>query len=1806
MDGGDPYQKIRENAIDNIRSLKMNYSMNKERALHYYKGTYYDAINRFLETGDMNVPPYGNRVLKSIQLKGAIPYLDQATSEHTTPSNILYKGLSKYWMSFLQDKNVGDIVTFPGFLSTTTDMITAMKHARSELAYIHVNKDTKGYQYPGSLEPEFLMQRGQSFQIKDILMNNDKPHYILKHLIEQKALGGSLPSFESGGPQSIYNMNDASMLTSLLSPDQVDHSAKVMAYASHIWSMINGSDEGHIMLQNAASLHDIGKIIDPKSHGKLAGKFGSLLGIDKISKFLINNHSGTRQPSLKGFKKSQRSDIRKMLGVLRLADVSARVGTLPLSMKNGSLKLGDIRELDINKHRLKRIKSSIKMINRMAGGYTPYKGDSYIQELQHRIDSSYVPHSIPTLQELANNISPVERLRHQLMLSTVPRRMAGGSIQSFFDGGLTALVSPEFLSGAWNSIQMGIGAMGSLGVGALGYEYIQDIRRNQFFERFGSGDLTSEGVARLQKLLNLKQFQGLQNDAYGYIVNQNPFMDANIDRLSIKLNKITLWDKIKRRLGRASGGSIQSSLDKHFSYNKINGPEKDLQMFYVRVLDRIINRDDKYKYLNRALGGSLSGGSRGIPALVSAKEAYLSPKMAGLLGSRKLDILRSMADDNTLMDDIPELRKLFGGVPSINGAGVFVGGSGNPTADDIFTYLEPGSYILDYQTLEAMRKLDPRSVKFSGAISGIPIRRATGGVIGFAAGGFGDRVRAFASNFYNEFKYPYQAEQTKIGSSVRLQTAGYGTFDNTGIFSIDPRVNAQNQAAIDRYQTELENWAVNIFSHLKPEDAKKRVSANIQEQTKNIVKGSGTNAVNVEETFKTIRPEVIFDSKDLEKIGKTSENIVESFKKMTDNAFRDPNNSNKFFKTLNLGLVETEKHVKNVSLEFTALGKFSSHMKDFSFRLASVSMAAMGVNFSTMAVFQSITSGISQISAPFNDLESLMQNIGYLKAFGDAANVPNGAIQSLTSNTEGLVDTWKKIGGMTAYLQLSFASLGEALFKNDDMMEAFTNGMEEVFVTLRDPQTIRTIADLFTSMSKSLPVLADVVKGVAAALKLVADQPMIMQIMMYSTIFSMLLQPLFSLGSALLTFVGIGAGFINWSRGAVIAIKSLNIAFLGLNTTLVASLAYLVLIALAIEGVARAYEFFTGSELTFKPSNFIMGALRFASGGDDYVEGAGTTTNDKIPYMLSRGERVIPAELNARHYAEYEALETAATGEDYVGGSPLLNLTDYRYYEGIKTVTSIDTMKANQDTADTLTAARDGNAIRVIVKNANEIGGRHEEQQNEIQAPFSGGTPQLERIINPAQGVKIFDILGKLKPDLKLDWKPDLKFDLGKLDFKFDLGKIIADLFKKGGEIKPDEKIDTKSEPKSTLDWYKSFIDQVKSARGSMSDDDWKPNERYFNTEDLKPKSSKTKGGILDIFKKFIPDSLNGFAAPEFARGDITKGNVVKSIIADKGPLKTGTGMLSYANPLDIFSVLNILNAGRFGTGATVAETVNQTIGGAITGLGVAGSLVGGGALKAAGFSKIGAAIALPGQVISKAALPLAAATPFLIGAEGAMANRRFLAGESIENIKNTPFDELSSAEKFATVLTGGIGTSATANGLKVLVEMHGEEAARQSLIATQTSIDSIANSNLIPGLNVLNRGLSAVGGPSIGEIGVGGAMTLVGLPESIIDFAHAVAGLPAWFESLIKPEDQGDQATGSIAQTYNEMNKRIDTSGMQYVGKTDEVVAWMNQQIAAQQQPQLNNISFVINAQPDIADQVYGIVDNALRSNGFYDGQRV
>jgi len=1356
----------------------------------------------------------------------------------------------------------------------------------------------------------------------------------------------------------------------------------------------------------------------------------------------------------------------------------------------------------------------------------------------------------------------------------------------------------------WKMKQLGISddllsTFASMRGPATGRFYMHDQSGRRYFAEGGYTGQSWKDYLKQQAIeANLKDIK-FNDSALRFPSNQgfgiNP---ADIPNLSsLKLNEINKLIPLKRAIGGIVGPNYQL---------------RDNAMKRLMLLRNMTQSGQRLKDLRQTAQINMQLGNTAL---------FRSPNTAaGVINARVLNNLTSRFSGQ-------KLGKFASGGNVPKSGGKFVG-KGSITSDSIAATL-PNGYVIPGSTIRAMGRgyFDnlTGNKSFIGNNSGMPAMVSNGeyflgeptvramggsgwfdsllsmtrdsslspkeanklGINRFAAGGgVGDALKTFVSHYFN----PYQKTEQTTGANIRVVTRGdFGGEED--ILSQE-----SNRKLVDTFEEQLQRRLETFFKGtIDQDDILQRLTVTIGK------KQYTTAAGNVGEEV-TLQPKFKWSEEDATKLGLTEKQMREQIEQtMTSNLYGKSNEGFERVRPLsgiNIGTLKTtEKALMGVNGQYTRMGKFSGMLKDLSFRLASVSMSAMGVYFSTMGLFTAISQGVTAITDPLKDIETLTQNIGVVKAFGSSIGFGSEQLKYFGVNSKDLVETWKKVTATGAATQVMFADLGNKVFGDGRVLTAFNKTLQDVFKSLGEKGSINIFKDFLITIIQSIPTAVDALKTMQSAIQVLADQPLAMKALMWAVAMSMVVQPVVSLGSAFLTLTGMAAGFANSSNNAVYGIQAMTKAMTGLNSRILAASLYVLALLAAWEAVARIANTvglkneLAPSQVLPKLAGDIMGGVGekiggFAKGG--LVGGSGDGDDDANVVKLSRGEYVI----NARA-AKRLGKDTLDQLNGYaLGGSPFtltpegsLDITETRYFGNKNIDLNSTMMKDTANMADVMTTVRQGRDLRVYVTNGSELmggTGLTNANQPDNGLPFEfGGAPELQdmNIVPAKYSMRI--------PDIKI---PDILKDAGRwISIKLSgLGDMLRGAF---DWIKV--RLPLGEWLKAVSDWFKG-IDFTK-LKTAISEGFTKLTNDFirFGTENYKNLGLRYEGGqpkyyAGDIVKGptktgWSPLNVNkynalglydyGYNLPEIGKGGgWSKLDVVKAALYGGGNLGKvipdyGTHALGGAMP-DPGMILNVLGtaARTKDIGATITEGINQTVTGALTmgGIGVAHY----GGAWAASKGMTGTAVLLGGG----SRLAIGAGT---LGTEAIPLLGMMEAGSAWSDYKRglKTAEELKQQQGVAGMFTGSMGSTSAAYA------MEGDRnavLARGQMYENMGKIYDFINPLGVTGtigkaLDTYKQITNALGvtggydeqgnakfgiasgaidfltkGITSNELFAGSAFAAEGAPQVL----NSIAGMVT---QLFNSNQSNINTTNGIVTNYNPNVPVVN--GMQYVGKTEDLI---------------------------------------------------
>jgi len=406
---------------------------------------------------------------------------------------------------------------------------------------------------------------------------------------------------------------------------------------------------------------------------------------------------------------------------------------------------------------------------------------------------------------------------------------------------------------------------------------------------------------------------------------------------------------------------------------------------------------------------------------------------------------------------------------------------------------------------------------------------------------------------------------------------------------------------------------------------------------------------------------------------------------------------------------------------------------------ASISMSSMGVYFSILGLVTSIQSAVTMLTTAVMDLNKAFQASSYLKAFGKSVGFSNEQIKAVTGSSKELIDTWKKVTAIQSYIQTMFAKLAIALFSNKTFLTAVTESFTTLFNELSKKETLEAFTSLVTSLVKVIPTVVPALKTFVDVLSLISKNEALVKLMTYAFIFSMLLQPVTSLISAISAMISVLMGLSGWlmttSVEATLTGRSFMSMAVGANAATVgltgmSRAMYLLGMAtrialpifLAVDVALTAMNRLGYSPIQGPLSGTIANLagsperteMAYATGGE--VNGPGDSDDDKINARLSDGEYVINAKsarkLGRRTLDKLNKLATGgATNPAAIPSMGIVpNLAaenkaqDTREYNRRILGINTDIDNSTTETNDMIKGAYGSRAHHVIVDNADQMG----------------------------------------------------------------------------------------------------------------------------------------------------------------------------------------------------------------------------------------------------------------------------------------------------------------------------------------------------------------------------------------------------------------------------------------------------------------------------------------------------------------------
>ena len=450
------------------------------------------------------------------------------------------------------------------------------------------------------------------------------------------------------------------------------------------------------------------------------------------------------------------------------------------------------------------------------------------------------------------------------------------------------------------------------------------------------------------------------------------------------------------------------------------------------------------------------------------------------------------------------------------------------------------------------------------------------------------------SNVVDKGYYGHKEEQisTITGTSHKLVLGG------KNLTEADAFKAAAHKTYYEQIDDKMKQMAEDLFgAKLGKERARGMVDVK-----KNIYtsKEDGKTSAHISTTIKA-------SDKDLKSLGLTADDVSNILNRRMSKALGQAE----------IHLDRFDHTVKSTSKGITALHKVSGIFGNLSWKMASLSMSAMGVYFSLQGVFMTIRQGVESVLTPLRNLDTVFQNIGKANAFSHGMNRADQIMKKLGITTQDLVHGFENVSLLDASMGTMWASLSAKIFKNDKFVDMLIDTFEDLFKTLSNKENLNAFVELITQMVKAIPDAVDALKMVTGAIKIFTDSNIkflgksIFTWIAFAAAASLIAQPVLSGAAAVLTM----------AAAASVALPAIG----ALITSVSGMIVPILLVAAAWEVLGRAITAVTKIDVP-TPTKIIGGIAQSTMGAvgfkDGMIEGKGTSTSDSIPAIGPKNEPI--------------------------------------------------------------------------------------------------------------------------------------------------------------------------------------------------------------------------------------------------------------------------------------------------------------------------------------------------------------------------------------------------------------------------------------------------------------------------------------------------------------------------------------------------------------------------------------------------------
>lgn len=731
-----------------------------------------------------------------------------------------------------------------------------------------------------------------------------------------------------------------------------------------------------------------------------------------------------------------------------------------------------------------------------------------------------------------------------------------------------------------------------------------------------------------------------------------------------------------------------------------------------------------------------------------------------------------------------------------------------------------------------------------------------------------------ATNFETTIGGEYEIDALK-----RLTDKDYETLLETGVMpggvTADPRLESylKNLKMVEGLDEKLKDFAEQIFGH---KEARNWVGTNVSKEMRDVEvydytdPNTGNDVTHTEKReFANVSAEIRATDQQLSEMGKTSDEVKVQFEQFIKNTLQGTQSTNPSFQNL-------QRNVEGVRREFTGLWKTGNMFKDISWRMASLSMSAMGVYFSIQGVVMMLQQGFGALITPLSDVDKLFESIGISNAFAPELIKASSIMDNLEVSTNDMLNAWKNVSGLQASWNAGLAAFGAQLF-DEETTNNIAAAFSKLFTSLNESGNIEKMQSFFETLITALPPVISGLNAFVDVIKWIAEQDTfgegwLISLSSYALILSLFAQPITAFGASIGTIIGAGikagaviVGLAQAGQLGTATFAKFTSVMVGFGTSMAFLLKWGIILDAIVLSLNSLLEVLgndfrlpsivgqlTGVN-TFQDAGRAIGLFSKGNVFEDGIVQGERQGIDSVPALtpsgpalIAPGEAILPADL-VDIYGEQNVSDFIKTndvneltnnrksnGGVYNNGGGYLssdnNILSLRQISTTNDRFMGDISRFTGESSDYLNASFDGGAFHVIVDNGFGNGGEGEEGRSR---DVGDDNPLADMLQYAAAGLKPIKLGDAFKPVIdgfktlvKKIPLPDIKLDVIKF-LPDSIGKFFSDLLSKIRSVLDGSKI------KSTIEDIKviisDFFSKIKENISKLTVDKWveKTNQKY-------------------------------------------------------------------------------------------------------------------------------------------------------------------------------------------------------------------------------------------------------------------------------------------------------------------------------------------------------------------------------------------